>query len=287
MAATCRTPVAWCDDHCSLKSVPARTGIQPTPAPAAGQPVAAVQQSAPPPQESAAADVAATQPPQPGASAHAPTREAALSILLRQGEATAADLASSLGVSVQVMRRHLRSLEEDGLVEACSSHERPGRPSNLWHLTSRGHEHFPDGSEHFALGLLQSIATSLPPETLRNLLEQQSRDKADEYRQRIGDGPLQQRLERLVELRRLEGYVAELRSDAEPPAGEAGAPRGWILSEFHCSVMRLAEEFPMICDQELQLIRHTFPDCQVERVHWRLEEGHFCGFRLVSATATA
>ena len=44
------------------------------------------------------------------------TRDAVLALLLRQGEATAADLASSLGVSVQAMRRHLRSLEEDALV---------------------------------------------------------------------------------------------------------------------------------------------------------------------------
>jgi DeoR family suf operon transcriptional repressor len=44
--------------------------------------------------------------------------------------------------------------------------------------------------------------------------------------------------------------------------------------------MRIAEQFPCVCDQELQLIRHTFPDCQVERVHWRLEAGHSCGFRL-------
>ena len=46
------------------------------------------------------------------------------------------------------------------------------------------------------------------------------------------------------------------------------------------SVMKIAEQFPCVCDQELQLIRHTFPDCQVERVHWLLEGGHACGFRL-------
>jgi len=210
----------------------------------------------------------------------APTREAALTILLREGEATAADLARRLGVSVQVMRRHLRSLGEDGLVQASASHDGPGRPSNRWHLTPQGHERFPDGSEHFALGLLQSISSSLPPETLRAVLEDQARAKATLYRRSIGDGPLRERLERLVELRRQEGYVAELRSDTEqPPAGQT-QPQGWILSEFHCSVMRIAEEFPMVCDQELQLIRSTFPDCQVDRVHWRLEEGHFCGFRL-------
>jgi DeoR family suf operon transcriptional repressor len=209
---------------------------------------------------------------------HPPTREAVLSQLLRQGEATAAELAQCLGVSVQVMRRHLRSLEEEGLVEALTPHEGPGRPSNHWHLTSHGHDHFPDGSESFALGLLQSIATSLPPGALGTLLDQQAREKAQHYTTSIGEGPLQERLERLVHLRRDEGYLAELRCEA---AGD-GQPPGehWILSEFHCSVMRIAEEFPVVCDQELQLLRHTFPDCQVERVHWRLDEGHSCGFRL-------
>lgn len=252
-------------------SVPPPTGIEPSTAPAAGELAAGLTAGGSSSHQGQAASAAA---------GHAPTREAALTILLREGEATAADLARRLGVSVQVMRRHLRSLEEDGLVEACSSHDGPGRPSNRWHLTPQGHERFPDGSEHFALGLLQSISTSLPPETLRALLQEQARAKATLYRQSIGDGCLRDRLERLVELRRQEGYVAELRADAELPASARPQPESWVLSEFHCSVMRIAEEFPVICDQELQLIRHTFPDCQVERVHWRLEEGHFCGFRL-------
>ncbi|MBM5801384.1 MAG: MarR family transcriptional regulator, partial [Cyanobacteria bacterium K_DeepCast_35m_m2_023] len=50
-----------------------------------------------------------------------PTRTGLLAVLLRLGEATAADLASTLGVSVQVTRRHLRSLEDEGLVEASPS----------------------------------------------------------------------------------------------------------------------------------------------------------------------
>ena len=268
-----------------MSSVPP-TGIDPTSAIAAGAPAAAERPSTSAP-ASSGSNAAPESTAGSGGGAHPPTREAALTILLREGEATAADLARRLGVSVQVMRRHLRSLEEDGLVEACASHERPGRPSNRWHLTSQGHERFPDGSEHFALGLLQSISTSLPPETLRSLMDQQAREKSSQYRQRLGDGPLRERLERLVELRRLEGYVAELRADGEIPTGSGSTPEAWILSEFHCSVMRIAEEFPVVCDQELQLIRHTFPDCQVDRVHWRLEEGHFCGFRLTPAQAAA
>jgi DeoR family suf operon transcriptional repressor len=202
----------------------------------------------------------------------APTREAALTLMLRQGEATAAQLAESLCVSVQVMRRHLRALEEDGLVEASPSTDRPGRPSNRWRLTGAGRRQFPNGSEHFALGLLSSMATSLPTEMVEQLLQRQAAEKAADYRQQLGDGSLQQRLERLVELRRREGYMAEFRPNPD------GA--GWVISEFHCSVMKIAEQFPCVCDQELQLIRHTFPDCQVERVHWLLDGGHACGFLL-------
>ena len=204
----------------------------------------------------------------------APTREAALTLLMRQGEATAGELADHLAVSVQVMRRHLRSLEDDGLVEASPAQEGPGRPSNRWRLTIKGQGHFPDGSDHFALGLLQSMAGSLPAETLQKLLDQQALQQATVYRGRIGDGSLAQRLDRLVELRRQEGYVAECSPDPDHD-------QAWVISEFHCSVMRIAEQFPCVCDQELQLIRHTFPDCQVDRVRWRLEKGHSCGFRLI------
>jgi DeoR family suf operon transcriptional repressor len=206
------------------------------------------------------------------ASTQAPTREAALTLMLRQGEATAAQLAEALSVSVQVMRRHLRSLEEEGLVEASPAPEGPGRPSNLWHLTAAGRRQFPNGSEHFALGLLSSMASSLPADMVDQLLKRQAAEKAADYRRLIGEGDLQQRLERLVELRRREGYVAEFRSN---PDGD-----GWVISEFHCSVMKIAEQFPCVCDQELQLIRHTFPDCAVERVHWLLDGGHACGFLL-------
>ena len=207
-----------------------------------------------------------------GAQAQAPTRETTLTLLLRQGETSATSLAETLGISVQAMRRHLRSLEDDELVEASPTTAGPGRPSNLWRLTSKGHQHFPDGSENFALGLLESMAATLSPEVMADLLRQQALEKASLYRQKLGNAPLEERVRALVNLRLKEGYV----SDMQP----ASSGQGWCVSEFHCSVQRIAEEYPAVCDQELQLIRHTFPDCVVERVHWRLESGHSCGFSI-------
>lgn len=231
---------------------------------------------------------AATSPPpgtaDPPADPQLPTRNAALALLLRLGESTASTLAERLGVSVQVMRRHLRSLQTEGLVESKADAVGPGRPINRWRLTDQGRNRFPDGCDHFALGLMHSMASILPAETMRTLLQRQAVAKAQEYRRCIGSGSLAERLERLVQLRRNEGYLTELHricAASEGPAADAGPGAGeWVISDSHCSIIRIAEEFPVICDQELQLIRHIFPDCRVDRVHWRLKEGHSCGFRL-------
>ncbi|NBP99395.1 MAG: hypothetical protein EBU51_07585, partial [Synechococcaceae bacterium WB6_3A_227] len=125
-------------------------------------------------------------------------------------------------------------------------------------------------------GQHRGIHESLSPSQVQSLLYNQAELLAKSYRSQIGNGALGRRLEKLVELRRREGYVADC--EAEP-----GGPN-WMLQEYHCSVSRVAEAFPVICDQELQLMRKTFPDCAVERVHWKLEGGHACGFRLQPLT---
>ena len=211
------------------------------------------------------------------APAQTSTRESILNLLLQKGELEAGDLAEQLTISVQAMRRHLRGLENDGLIE-CSSHSKgPGRPSYRWRLTGQGRDRFPDGSGRFALGLLDSMRATLPEQTLKDLLNQQAEDKAQHYRGLLGNGPLAERLERLADLRRDEGYVTTCSLDDDG--------RSWRLQELHCSVQRIAEEFPAVCDQELLLIRRTVPDCVVERVHWRLEGGHACGFRVTPGEA--
>ncbi|QEY32976.1 iron-sulfur cluster biosynthesis transcriptional regulator SufR [Synechococcus sp. RSCCF101] len=207
------------------------------------------------------------------------TRDAVLAVLLRLGECSAADLASELGLSVQILRRHLRSLQESGLVESTPTPTGPGRPCNRWTLTRQGRSRFPDASEAFALDLLDSLVQHLPKSTLQGLLEQQLHDKALHYSRAIPSGDLESRVQQLVHLRRQEGHLSEASPEPDGP--------GWRISEMHCSVARIAEQHPIICDLELKLIRALFPDCRVERVHWRLQEGHSCGFRLTPSAPVA
>ena len=205
------------------------------------------------------------------------TRDAVLDLLIERGELDAGQLATTLGITVQAMRRHLRSLADDGLIEASTSINGPGRPSNRWCLTTQGRDRFPNAADRFAIGLLDSMRACLPETTLKALMDQQAEQKAAAYRAQLGDVSLAERLETLVALRRGEGYVTICSRDADGIS--------WLLQEMHCSVQRIAEEFPAVCDQELLLIRRTVQDCTVERVHWRLEGGHACGFRITPLEA--
>ena len=204
------------------------------------------------------------------------TREATLSLLLKQGELSATNLASFLGVSVQAMRRHLRSLEDDGLVESIPISLGPGRPSNQWHLTIAGQNRFNsgEGSERFALELLGSIEATFSAQSLSKVLAHQALEKANLYKEKIGSGKIEVRLEKLVELRNQEGHGSEY-FEANEPGGDC-----WYLHAFHCSIRGIAEQFPGVCDQELQLISYIFPECTVERVQWRVETGKSCGFKI-------
>ena len=203
------------------------------------------------------------------------TREATLSFLLKEGVSSAARLAKVMKISVQAMRRHLRSLELEGFVAATSISEGPGRPSNSWQLTLQGQNLFNNGSgsEKFALELMNSIEDSLPSEIMNTLLSNQSRQKAYLYKKLVGTGNLTLRLEKLVQLRNAEGYMAEIH-----PMKDGSS--SWILNAFHCSIRAIAEKYPVVCDQELQLIRSIFDDCQVMRTQWRLESGHSCAFKI-------
>ena len=202
------------------------------------------------------------------------TRQSTLRHLLLQGASTASSLAAHMEISVQAMRRHLRSLEKDGLIQFSSTPIGPGRPSNNWKLTNKGQNYFHtrNGSEKFALDLLDSIGDNYSQKDISEMLYSQMLKKSIIYREKIGTGPLNARLKKLADLRKEDGYSSELNILKEGSS--------WYLNAFDCSISSIAEKYPVVCDQELELLRNVFPDCVIQRVQWRFDEDHCCGFKI-------
>lgn len=143
---------------------------------------------------------------------HPSSKEDILNYLAKQGQATAQELAEHLNISPQATRRHLKDLEVDELIEHHAVQVGMGRPQHRYQLSQKGRDRLPEGYGDFALSLLDTLAETVGKDQVGSILRKQWERKALEYQEQIGNGSLQERVERLVELRRAEGYMAEWHS---------------------------------------------------------------------------
>ncbi len=205
------------------------------------------------------------------------TKEDILNYLLKVNQTKAQELADLLEISPQAIRRHLKDLEIEGLIEHRAVQEGMGRPQYYYYLSKQGRDRFPNRYGEFAVSFLDTLMETVGEKQVGEVLKKQWERKADEYRQRIGVGSLQARVEKLVELRREEGYMAELH-DFDENMAERKTAEKFILAEHHCAISEVAESYPTVCGHELEMFGAILPDCAIERTHWINNGEHSCGY---------
>lgn len=212
-------------------------------------------------------------------SQHYSTKDDILQLLRKQGQATAHELAEQLDITPQAIRRHLKDLEAKHLISHQLIQEGMGRPQHLYHLTEQGRDRFPHRYDEFAVSLLDTLAETVGPEQVSSILQKQWERKAIDYRARLGKGSLEKRVAALVELRKIEGYMAEWH-----PVEQESDPNGdrFLIVEHNCAISNVAESFPRVCDHELEMFATVLPDCTVERTYWMINGEHRCGYLVES-----
>lgn len=212
---------------------------------------------------------------------HLSTKNDILQHLLKRGRATAQDLAELMDISAQAIRRHLKDLEAESLIQYQSVQMGMGRPQHLYTLTPKGKERFPHRYDDFAVSLLDTLIESVGEDRVSSILQKQWQRKAIEYRDRLGNGPIQDRLAVLVQLRQAEGYMAEWRPVESN--GNSDRPQ-FLIVEHNCAISNVAESFPSVCGHELEMFTMVLQDCTVERTYWMIDGEHRCGY-LISSQA--
>ncbi|MBE9032001.1 iron-sulfur cluster biosynthesis transcriptional regulator SufR [filamentous cyanobacterium LEGE 11480] len=205
------------------------------------------------------------------------TKQDILTALLKQGQLTAHDLAERLEMTPQGIRRHLKDLETEGLIVHETVAAKMGRPNHVYALSADGRKQFPDRYDSFSIDLLDTLAKTVGKEQMASILQQQWQRKATEYRSQVGSGDLYKRVQKLVEMRQSEGYMAECHL-VEPENPDAG----FVLTEYNCAISQIAESYPSVCGNELEMFSTALPDCKVERTHWLVGGEHRCGYLITS-----
>jgi len=199
------------------------------------------------------------------------TKQDILQHLLKIGQASAQELADALEISPQAIRRHLKDLETEGLIIHQQVQAGMGRPQHVYQLSQEGRDRFPSRYGEFAVDFLDTLTETLGYEQASSVLRKHWERKAKEYRERLSEGSLRDRVAKLVELRKAEGYMAEWY-----PVQESDCQ--FILTEHNCAISHVASSFPSVCGHELEMFAAALQNCKVERTHWIVNGEHRCGY---------
>jgi predicted ArsR family transcriptional regulator len=200
-----------------------------------------------------------------------PTR--VLETLKSDGPLTAARVGQQLGMTAVGARQHLNRLCTAGLVTFKDRRQGVGRPQRLWALSEQGHAHFDDRHRDLASELLNAIVVAQGDAGLATILAAREAQQLQRYRETLGTArSVAERVRRLTDLRRIDGYMAECRVDAD------GA---WLMIENHCPIAQAAKACSGLCGAELNLFQQVMgDDVAVIRIQHMLGGDRCCAYRI-------
>lgn len=183
----------------------------------------------------------------PGLAGHKGLRGEILVELKRSQPRTAKELAASFGVSANAVRRHLKELEAEGLVEYAREQRGTGAPTHTYRLSADGEALFPTGYRDALTDVLAFVAQHSGREAVRELFARRFRAHAERLRAELAGAPLEDRVAAVVELLSRQGFMAAWSVEADRVQ----------LAEHHCAVRDVAEQFPEICAAEADFLREV------------------------------
>lgn len=203
-----------------------------------------------------------------------PDHERAVWLLKTKGSQTVKDLSDEMDITVEGARFHLMKLEKEGLVKSESVAEGRGRPKQIWSLTGKGHDRFPDAHADLTANLIDMMRDTLGEKAVDSVIETHEKRTLARYTGQMKESDnLEDRVSKLAEIRSREGYMAEYQKDGE----------GYLLVENHCPICTAAKACQGFCRSELNVFRKVLGDkASVERVEHIIKGARRCAYRISS-----
>ena len=199
-----------------------------------------------------------------------------LTALKRAQPLTVKELATTFGITPNALRRHLKALENAGVVHYRAVVRGVGAPTFAYSLSEAGEVLFPRAYASPLSDALDVVRAEQGIEGVIRVFERQWMSLADVARPRMSGRTLAERTAVLAEMRTSQGYMAE--SDAQSADVS-------FIREYNCAIRDVAQRFPEVCAAEERFFAELL-GASVERESHILEGCNACGYR-VRASVTA
>ena len=196
-----------------------------------------------------------------------------LQTIKKDGAVTAKQLAEQLNMTTMGARQHLQSLQKEGFLSFEDLKVKVGRPTRHWSLTPKGHAQFADRHSELTIQVIEAVETLFGAEGVQKVAnEREAKTLANYQAELIHCSDVLSKLTKLVELRKQEGYMAELEQ----------TPQGYLLIENHCPICKAATRCPSLCQSELNVFQSLLgKDVSIERSEHIIQGQRRCVYSIV------
>ncbi len=188
--------------------------------------------------------------------------------LKKEQPLTASELATRFGLTPNALRRHLKVLEEDGVVRYQREVRGVGAPVFAYRLTEAGEAVFPRRYASMLASALEALQAERGARSVTRVLAQEWETLAADAGPVLDGLPLAERVQLVAELLTARGYMAEGDLTAE------GTP---TLRIHNCAMCEIATQFPEACEVEARQLARLLGAPVERRVH-RLSGGELCAY---------
>jgi DeoR family transcriptional regulator, suf operon transcriptional repressor len=198
-----------------------------------------------------------------------------LATLKREQPLTAGELGERFGLTANGIRRHLKLLEEDGLIACVREARGVGAPVLAYALTPAGDGLFPREYGPALALALEALRQDRGSEAVTALLSAPWETLATDAEVLLAGLPVAERIQLLSELLSARGYMASAAAGADGGVAE--------LRVHNCAMRDVAARVPEVCEAEARVIARVL-GTPVERTHRVLEGANCCTYCVSSAT---
>lgn len=195
------------------------------------------------------------------------TRRQILHLLRTNGSRTAQQLAATLQITSMGVRRHLTTLERDGLIQMQTQRQPAGRPAYLYRLTEAGFETFPKSYDLLAAQVLDVVKASGGDAGVAQIFAGRMEQLYEQFAPRMIGKNLEERIQELANIQEEAGYMARWEK----------VPDGYLLQEQNCAIYRVACRFQNACQFEIELFRRLL-EADLERIEHQVKGDLACTY---------
>ena len=200
------------------------------------------------------------------------TRWQVLLCLKKSMGMTVSQLADTLGLSSMGVRQHLAILGRDNMVRYDWERRDRGRPRYVYKITETANELFTKHCLLTSIEILDAIYDLYSDEAIEQVFKKRMERRIEEYSSKLNGENLDEMAVELVHIRNEQGYLSELEERED----------FFIIKEYSCPNVQIAERYPKVCEYELELFKNLLNTEVVSEC--TIKEGfHFAFHRIMKS----